>query len=129
MKTISGSKNTAIVYTTSNRDTMIDSYAVSQIENLCSLDVLKNSKIRIMPDVHAGKVCPIGFTATLQNGIMPILIGIDIGCGISIMRITRGRPDWNRLDSVISGGAARPGGGAAQRIATSARRLFLLPLG
>ena len=101
MKTISGSKNTAIVYTTSNRDTMIDSYAVSQIENLCSLDVLKNSKIRIMPDVHAGKVCPIGFTATLQNGIMPILIGIDIGCGISIMRITRGRPDWNRLDSVI----------------------------
>lgn len=101
MKTISGSKNTAIVYTTSNRDTMIDSYAVSQIENLCSLDVLKNSKIRIMPDVHAGKVCPIGCTATLQNGIMPILIGIDIGCGISIMRITRGRPDWNRLDSVI----------------------------
>lgn len=101
MKTISGSKNTAVVYTTSNRDTMIDSYAVSQIENLCSLDVLKNSRIRIMPDVHAGKVCPIGFTATLGNGVMPVLVGIDIGCGISIMRITKGRPDWNRLDSVI----------------------------
>ncbi len=101
MRTISGTKNTAVVYTTSNPDTEIDSYAVSQLENLCSMNALQKSRIRIMPDVHAGKVCPVGFTATAGKLIMPVLVGIDIGCGISIMRITKGKPDWNRLDTVI----------------------------
>ncbi len=101
MRTISGTQNTAIIYTAANTETEIDSYAVSQIEKLCCTEALQDSRIRIMPDVHAGRVCPIGFTATAGKLIMPILVGVDIGCGISIMHITKGKADWNRLDTVI----------------------------
>ena len=101
MRTLSGSINTAIVYTVERSDAQIDRYAESQIINLCSLEAMAGSRIRIMPDVHAGVVCPIGFTSTVAQNIMPVMIGTDAGCGVTTVKITRGRADWRKLDTVI----------------------------
>lgn len=44
----------------------IDEKAVTQIDLLLEQEAFKNSKVRIMPDVHAGKGCVIGFTGDLE---------------------------------------------------------------
>ena len=60
----------------------IEQKAVEQIELLLSQDAFKDSKIRIMPDVHAGSGCVIGFTGDLGNKVIPSVVGVDIGCGM-----------------------------------------------
>lgn len=56
--------------------------AVRQIYELAKQEAFKDSKIRIMPDVHAGKGCVIGFTADLGDKIIPCIVGIDACCGM-----------------------------------------------
>ena len=58
--------------------------AVGQIKQLLSVDVFSNCKIRIMPDVHAGAGCVIGFTGDLGDKVIPNIVGVDIGCGILV---------------------------------------------
>ena len=58
--------------------------AVGQIKQLLSVDVFSNCKIRIMPDVHAGAGCVIGFTGNLGDKVIPNIVGVDIGCGILV---------------------------------------------
>ena len=101
MEIIAGKFASATVYTVNNPAWQLDNYARSQIRALCNNPAFQGSRIRVMPDVHAGKVSPIGFTATLGERVLPILTGVDIGCGISVTRITKGKPDWIRLDRVI----------------------------
>ena len=60
----------------------IDEKSLKQIEQLSSLKAFKNSKIRIMPDVHSGKGCVIGFTAKIHKRVIPNVVGVDIGCGV-----------------------------------------------
>ena len=60
----------------------IEEEALKQIEQLSSLKAFKNSKIRIMPDVHSGKGCVIGFTAKIHKRVIPNVVGVDIGCGV-----------------------------------------------
>ena len=74
---IEGTYNTAIVYA----DT-IEAGAEGQIQKLVSQEFTKGSRIRIMPDVHAGKGCTIGTTMTITDKIVPNLVGVDIGCGM-----------------------------------------------
>lgn len=80
MKIITGTYATALVFTDSAED-----YALAQIQQLCNNEAFKNCKIRIMPDVHPGNVGTIGFTSTVCNRILPNIVGIDIGCGITIV--------------------------------------------
>ena len=103
MEIIKGKYTSATLYLAENPITNIDQYALSQITMLCNNKSLEGSRIRIMPDVHAGKVGTIGFTATVGDRLMPQLIGIDIGCGMTIAKITKGKKEWQRLDSVIRG--------------------------
>ena len=77
MKEIIGQKNSAKVFTDK-----IDEFSESQIQTLCDQDFIKDSKIRIMPDVHAGKGCTIGTTMTIVDKAVPNIVGVDIGCGI-----------------------------------------------
>ena len=41
----------------------IEETAIEQINELLGQDSFKEYKVRIMPDVHSGKGCVIGFTA------------------------------------------------------------------
>ena len=58
----------------------IEGEAIEQIYTLLAQEPFKNCKVRIMPDVHAGKGCVIGFTADLGNKVIPNIVGVDIGC-------------------------------------------------
>ncbi len=62
----------------------IEDTAVEQIHQLLSIDVFSKSKVRIMPDVHAGAGCVIGFTGDLGNKVIPNIVGVDIGCGMRV---------------------------------------------
>ena len=79
----------------------IEDEALEQINTLLSQDAFKDCKVRIMPDVHAGKGCVIGFTADLGNKVIPNIVGVDIGCGMLCVSIGHGEIDFDRLDKVI----------------------------
>lgn len=65
----------------------IDDSAIRQIRELMSIDVFSDKKIRIMPDVHAGAGCVIGFTGDLGDKVIPNIVGVDIGCGMRILNL------------------------------------------
>ena len=76
MITIQGLYNTAVCYTPE-----LEEAARKQIQTVCDQAEFAGCKIRIMPDVHAGKGCTIGTTMTIQDKIVPGMVGVDIGCG------------------------------------------------
>lgn len=65
----------------------IEENALTQIKELLSIDVFSDKKIRIMPDVHAGAGCVIGFTGNLGDKVIPNIVGVDIGCGMRILKL------------------------------------------
>ena len=65
----------------------IEETALAQIKELLSIDVFSDKKIRIMPDVHAGAGCVIGFTGDLGDKVIPNIVGVDIGCGMRILNL------------------------------------------
>lgn len=101
MKTVNGIYSSATIYTTNTLNAAVDDYAVKQLQMLCDFDAMSGCKIRVMPDVHPGKVGTIGFTSTIGDKIMPSLIGIDIGCGMTLAQIKAKRIDCQKLDTVI----------------------------
>ncbi len=79
----------------------IDQYALAQVQMICDNKTSEGSAIRVMPDVHPGKVGPIGLTMTIRERILPSLVGIDIGCGMLAVKIGKIRNDYQKLDTVI----------------------------
>ncbi|MDE5709639.1 MAG: RtcB family protein, partial [Bacteroides sp.] len=65
----------------------IEKNALEQIKALLSIDVFSDTKIRIMPDVHAGAGCVIGFTGDLGDKVIPNIVGVDIGCGMRVLNL------------------------------------------
>ena len=82
MITIQGQYNTAICYTNE-----LEGAAREQIQAVCDRPEFAGCKIRIMPDVHAGKGCTIGTTMTIQDKIVPGMVGVDIGCGMETVEL------------------------------------------
>jgi len=80
----------------------IDKKAIEQIDLLLEQDAFKESKIRIMPDVHAGKGCVIGFTGDLGNKVIPNIVGVDIGCGMFCANLGKVKIDFKKLDEFIN---------------------------
>ena len=79
----------------------IEDEALSQINALMSQLAFKDCKVRIMPDVHAGKGCVIGFTADLGDKVIPNIVGVDIGCGMLTVRLKDKDIDLEKLDNTI----------------------------
>ncbi len=79
----------------------IEEEAKNQIDNIANNPAFAGAKIRIMPDVHAGKGCVCGFTAKLGSKVVPNLIGVDIGCGVFTLKLNKKEIDFEKLDSVI----------------------------
>ena len=93
---IKGKYNTAKVFTDS-----LDSASTAQLINLCNQPFTEGATIRLMPDVHAGVGCTIGTTMTVTDKIVPNLVGVDIGCGMHVVRLTEKKIDFAKLDKVI----------------------------
>ena len=79
----------------------IEPIALNQIYTLLSQPSFANEKVRIMPDVHAGAGCVVGFTSTMSDKIIPNLIGVDIGCGMLTVKLTQKNIDLKKLDDFI----------------------------
>ena len=84
MSEIYGKYGKAVVY-----NDLIEEAAYSQIANLLNQPMAKDAHVRIMPDVHAGAGCVIGYTAKLTDKVVPNLIGVDIGCGVSAAKLSQ----------------------------------------
>ena len=80
----------------------IEEEAKEQINLLLEQEPFKNCKVRIMPDVHAGKSCVIGFTADLGDKVIPNIVGVDIGCGMLCIELGNMDLDLELLDDVIN---------------------------
>lgn len=93
---IKGKHNTAVCYCRTLEET-----AASQIKTVCDQPAFSDTKIRIMPDVHAGKGCTIGTTMTITDKIVPSMVGVDIGCGMETTRIKETEIDFEKLDALI----------------------------
>ncbi len=93
---VKGKFNTALCYTPA-----LDGKAEEQIRLVCDEEAFRDSKIRIMPDVHAGKGCTIGTTMTITDKVVPGMVGVDIGCGMETVRIAQREIDSEKLDALI----------------------------
>lgn len=96
MKEVNGRYNSAKVFT----DVVEDS-AIAQIKELCDQEFVRNERIRIMPDAHAGAGCVIGTTMTITDKIVPNLVGVDIGCGMETVKIKGKHIELMQLDKLI----------------------------
>lgn len=94
MFTIKGKVNTAVCYAKT-----IEDAAVEQIRRMCDYELTRGSKIRIMPDVHAGKGCTIGTTMTVRDKACPNIVGVDIGCGMFTVKLTDKTLDFEAIDA------------------------------
>lgn len=79
----------------------IDEKAVEQIDLLLTQEAFKECKVRIMPDVHAGKGCVVGFTGDLGDKVIPNIVGVDIGCGMFCANLGKVEIDYKKLDDFI----------------------------
>ncbi|MDN3017434.1 RtcB family protein [Paenibacillus sp. BSR1-1] len=93
---ITGSQTEAKVFSNYPQET-----ALEQIQELCNQAFLKDTKISIMPDYHAGKGCVIGTTIQLKDKVVPNLVGVDVGCGVLTVKLQDKKVDFNKLDQVI----------------------------
>ena len=101
MLTIYGKYANATVYTTNNEEYAIDEYARKQLQMVCDHPSAAGSKIRVMPDVHPGKVGTIGLTMTVGESLLPSLVGVDMGCGMTLAQIKTRNVEYQKLDTVI----------------------------
>ena len=90
---IKGKVNTALCYAK-----VVEDEAIEQIRRMCDYPMTEGSKIRIMPDVHAGKGCTIGTTMTITDKAVPNVVGVDIGCGMYTVNLGKQPIDLEKFD-------------------------------
>lgn len=90
---IMGKVNTAVCYAR-----VVEDEAIEQIRRMCDYPMTEGSRIRIMPDVHAGKGCTIGTTMTIADKAVPNVVGVDIGCGMYTVNLGKAEIDFEKVD-------------------------------
>lgn len=93
---IKGKYNEAKIFTD-----VVDQSSIAQVQELCNQEFTSGSRIRLMPDIHTGVGCTIGTTMTIQDKVVPNLVGVDIGCGMETIRIRESHIELQKLDKLI----------------------------
>ena len=93
---VQGKCNKAKIFTD-----VVDSSSIAQVLELCNQEFAAGSRIRMMPDIHAGAGCTIGTTMTITDKVVPNLVGVDISCGLETVRISEKSVDLQKLDQII----------------------------
>lgn len=91
---IRGDVSTAVCYAS-----VMEPEAIEQVRRMCDSPMSEGSRIRIMPDAHAGTGCTIGTTMTIHDRVVPNIVGVDIGCGMYAVNVGRGDVDLAKLDA------------------------------
>lgn len=79
----------------------VEESALEQIDKLMEQESFKNEKVRIMSDVHSGKGCVIGFTSTIGDKIIPNIVGVDLYCGMLLVKLGNIELDLEKIDNVV----------------------------
>lgn len=109
---IIGKYNSATVYAKS-----VDNESYAQVLAMCNIEELKDSKIKMMPDMHAAEGCTVGTSITITDKINPSYVGSDIGCGMQVYKLSDSEIDFQLLDRCIR--AYIPSGAAIHEKATA----------
>lgn len=96
MKTVKGIYAEAKIFTED-----VEPYAEAQVKMICDNEVAQGSRICVMPDIHPGKVGPIGLAMTVTDKVIPQLLGVDIGCGMTCVKLNKCNAEFQKLDRVI----------------------------
>ncbi len=96
MLEVSGKYNQAKIFTD-----VVDQASIAQVIELCNQEFTAGSRIRLMPDIHAGAGCTIGTTMTITDKVVPNLVGVDIGCGMETVRVREDHMELQKLDKLI----------------------------
>lgn len=93
---LKGKYNEAKIFTD-----VVDEASIAQVLLLLNQEFVSESRIRLMPDIHAGAGCTIGTTMTIRDKIVPNLVGVDIGCGMEVIKIKETHIELQKLDKLI----------------------------
>lgn len=96
MKTVKGIYAEAEILTDD-----VEAYAEAQVKMICDSEAASGSRIRLMPDIHPGKVGPIGLSMTVPDKVIPQILGVDIGCGMTCVKLSKSNREFQKLDRVI----------------------------
>ena len=96
MKTVKGIYAEAKIFTDD-----VEQYAEAQVKLICDNQVAEGSRIRLMPDIHPGKVGPIGLSMIVTGKVIPQLLGVDMGCGMTCVKLNKNNAEFQKLDRVI----------------------------
>lgn len=96
MKTVKGIYAEAKIFTDD-----VEEYAEAQVKMICDNEIAAGSMICMMPDIHPSKVAPIGLSMTVTDKVIPQLLGVDIGCGMTCVKLNKSSVEFQKLDRVI----------------------------
>ncbi len=96
MKTVKGIYAKAKIFSDD-----IESYAEAQVKMICDNEIADGSTICMMPDIHPGKFAPIGLAMSLADKVIPQLLGVDIGCGMTCVKLNKSNAEFQKLDRII----------------------------
>ena len=96
MLELQGKYSTAKVFTD-----VVDEASIAQVILLCNQEFTQGSRIRLMPDIHAGAGCTVGTTMTISGRVVPNLVGVDIGCGMETVLLRENHVELQKLDKLI----------------------------
>lgn len=96
MLELRGKYNKAKIFTD-----VVDEASISQVLLLLNQEFVSGSKVRMMPDIHAGSGCTVGTTMTITDKVVPNLVGVDIGCGMEVTKIKEKNIELQKLDKTI----------------------------
>lgn len=96
MKTVKGIYAEAKIFTDD-----VEDYAEAQVKMICDNEIAEGSTICMMPDIHPGKIAPIGLSMTITDKVIPQLLGVDIGCGMICVKLNKKNAEFQKLDRVI----------------------------
>ena len=80
---------------------VVDQESISQVISLLNQPYTAGSRVRMMPDIHAGAGCTVGTTMTIGDKVCPNLVGVDIGCGMETVQIKEKHIELQKLDKLI----------------------------
>mgnify|MGYP002511611900 FL=1 len=96
MKTVKGIYAEAKIFTVD-----VEDYALAQVKMICDNETAEGGTIRMMPDIHPGKIAPVGLSMTVTDKVIPQLLGVDIGCGMTCVKLNKSNVEFQKLDRVI----------------------------
>ena len=93
---IIGKYNSATVYAKT-----VDNESYAQVLAMCNIEELKDSKIKMMPDMHAAEGCTVGTSISITDRINPAYVGSDIGCGMQVYKLSDSEIDFQSFDRCV----------------------------